>query len=320
MYVFIAFYYLTNHGLDVLRAQWIFATIYIFNLIVVLAIYRRLFQKERFPPYLLLFLVFTAYRIHSIYVLRLFNDAVAMLFLYTAVWLFVNQKWSLGSTFFSIAVSVKMNILLFAPGLLVVLILFLGWQGTLVQIVICALVQVVVGAPFLLNNPVSYINGAFNFGRVFLYQWTVNWRMLPEWLFLHKAFHLVLLLTHLLVVFAFARKHWTRHGEFMRWRVVKTPKVPPSEIVWMLFTSNLIGLAFSRSLHYQFYVWYFHSLPFLLMSTSLQPAVRVGLLLVLEWTWNVYPSTMLSSASLNIAHFIILGALYFRPNNHRKNN
>lgn len=113
--------------------------------------------------------------------------------------------------FSSIAVSVKMNILLFAPGLLVVLILFLGWQGTLVQIVICALVQVVVGAPFLLNNPVSYINGAFNFGRVFLYQWTVNWRMLPEWLFLHKAFHLVLLLTHLLVVFAFARKHWTRY-------------------------------------------------------------------------------------------------------------
>lgn len=135
-----------------------------------------------------------------------------------------------------------MNILLFSPGLLVLFILFLGWRGTAVQLAICALVQVAVGAPFLLNNPVSYINGAFNFGRVFLYQWTVNWRILPEWVFLHKGFHLLLLLTHLLVVVAFGVKHWARYvqmhvncfshstiiryGGLMRWRVVEKPKVP----------------------------------------------------------------------------------------------
>ena len=34
-----------------------------------------------------------------------------------------------------------------------------------------------------------------------------------------------------------------------------------------LFTANLIGVALSRSLHYQFYVWYFHSLPYLLWCT-----------------------------------------------------
>ena len=42
----------------------------------------------------------------------------------------------------------------------------------------------------------------------------------------------------------------------------------------MLFTSNLVGMAFARSLHYQFYVWYFYSLPFLLWTTPLPVPLR----------------------------------------------
>ena len=48
------------------------------------------------PPYCLLFMCCASYRIHSIYVLRLFNDPVAMLFLYAAVNLFLGDHWAAG--------------------------------------------------------------------------------------------------------------------------------------------------------------------------------------------------------------------------------
>lgn len=71
--------------------------------------------------------------------------------------------------------------------------------------------QVVLGAPFLLTNPVGYLGRSFNLGRRFLFKWTVNWKFLPEEVFLHRAFHAGLLAATLLVLTAFAFKHWTRY-------------------------------------------------------------------------------------------------------------
>jgi len=41
-----------------------------------------------------------------------------------------------------------------------------------------------------------------------------------------------------------------------------------------MFTANLIGITFARSLHYQFYSWYFHSLPYLMWRTALPDLLR----------------------------------------------
>lgn len=53
--------------------------------------------SPQLPPYVLLVLCCTSYRVHSILVLRLFNDSVAVLFLFAAMNLFIENHWALAS-------------------------------------------------------------------------------------------------------------------------------------------------------------------------------------------------------------------------------
>jgi alpha-1,3-mannosyltransferase len=52
------------------------------------------------------------------------------------------------------------------------------------------------------------------------------------------------------------------------------------DIPLLLFTSNLIGITFARSLHYQFHSWYFHQIPFLLVMGGAWNSVILGYVLV----------------------------------------
>ncbi|XP_076049231.1 alg3, alpha-1,3- mannosyltransferase, partial [Oratosquilla oratoria] len=123
VYFFMGLYYITNHGENIRLGQYLFAAFYIITLLLVFRLYQK---SKKVPPYALLFLCCTSYRVHSIYVLRLFNDPIAMMFLYGALNLFLDGYWSLGSVLYSLAVSIKMNILLFAPALLLAYIHCLG--------------------------------------------------------------------------------------------------------------------------------------------------------------------------------------------------
>merc|ERR1711973_21013 len=310
VYFFGILYYITNFGQNIRRAQYIFVGFYILTLCLVFRIYSK---SHKIPPYVLLFLCCTSYRVHSIYVLRLFNDPIAMIFLYSAINLFIEDYWTLGSIFYSLAVSIKMNILLFAPALLLAYIATQGIKGTVKQLAICASIQAILGAPFLWANPIGYISGAFNLGRVFLFEWTVNWRFLPEELFTHWSFHIFLLALHLglLGVFAFP---WFRYMK--NYATLKVTKVNLVSQLFLLplFTANFIGIALSRSLHYQFYVWYFHTLPYLLWSTPYSITLRICILGVLELCWNTFPSTNESSLALHVCHLLILGGLFVRRN------
>lgn len=311
VYFFSGLYHITSKGSDIRTAQYIFLLLYLLTLVVVFAIYQKTLKV---PPFVFFFMCCASYRIHSIYILRLFNDPVAMLFCYIAVYLFITHYWNAGCFFFSIAVSIKMNVLLFAPGLLVLLLKSHGVWRTIPKLIICAVTQVVLAAPFLLNNPQGYLTRSFNLGRQFFFKWTVNWRFLPEWIFHSRYFHISLLVLHLIFLALFYFYKWKGPNESIKRYFdlnYKYKELAPNDIVVILFVSNFIGMAFCRSLHYQFYVWYFHTLPYLVWHTKHSTPLRILLLGVIELCWNTYPSTNLSSASLHVCHVLLLLSLLF---------
>ena len=51
----------------------------------------------------------------------------------------------------------------------------------------------------------------------------------------------------------------------------------------VLFVSNFVGIAFARTLHYQFYSWYFHALPLLAWQTPLPVPLRLAVMAGIEY-------------------------------------
>lgn len=90
-------------------------------------------------------------------------------------------------------------------------------------------------------------------------------------------------------------------------------RIQTAEAVWMVWTGNFIGIVCARTLHYQFYSWYCHSLPFLIWSTALQTWQKLALWSCIEVVWNIYPPTALSSTGLLVCHCTLLTALWWRP-------
>jgi alpha-1,3-mannosyltransferase len=77
-----------------------------------------------------------------------------------------------------------------------------------------------------------------------------------------------------------------------------------------MLISNFVGICFARTLHYQFYVWYFHALPFLLWTSNNNYAypvpLRLAIMAAIEYAFLTFPATPTSSAVLQVAHAAIL--------------
>ncbi|CAG8515071.1 367_t:CDS:2 [Rhizophagus irregularis] len=283
VYIYSVLYYFTSGGVNIQRGQFIFAILYLWTQYVVFKIYQ---SSRKIPPYVLIFLSLSK-RIHSIYVLRLFNDCFAMAFLYSCIWAMINRKWKLSW----------------------------AWK-TLFNLLLTIIIQIVLALPFLMEYPKSYFARAFEFSRVFIYKWTVNWKFLDEEIFISRNFASILLLGHVFVLMGFLFKRWCRSDngvinllyDGLSGNIKETSKsVTADHIITLMFTSNLIGIIVSRTLHYQFYSWYFHGLPFLLWHcTKLPIFLRCLTLIIIEYCWNVYPSTMESSLTLLFFHLIVL--------------
>lgn len=135
--------------------------------------------------------------------------------------------------------------------------------------------QLLLGAPFLLHHPVAYFSRSFELGRVFKFEWTVNFKFLSETAFVSPVLSIALLALTVATLSLFASK-WMRSARAvkvfsaaygLRGRagassgggktLVGTGGVGgnvglhPEYIVKTLFVSNFVGIVFCRSLHYQ---------------------------------------------------------------------
>eukprot|EP00899_Mesostigma_viride_P018134 jgi/Mesvir1/26321/Mv22501-RA.1 len=339
LYIFSALKYITS-GL-IYPAQLIFCALYVLNAAVVLAIYVR---SRLVPPWALPLLC-ASKRVHSIFVLRLFNDVVAMLLVYASFLLLLLSRHSRGGylaslALYSGAVSVKMNTLLFAPGLLFVMLKDTSLRHTVASIGVAGAVQLVLGWPFLSTYPRQYLTKAFDLGRVFLHYWSVNLKFLPEHIFTSSMLATGLLVGHVGALLAFASYRWGRRrtspNADARAKMTATRRAGPGagstspstggpalgatwrgrgalsdgQIALVLFSCNFVGIVFARTLHYQFYSWYFHTLPLLLWCTGLPTPIRLLLWLGIELCWNIFPSTPGSSLLLLVCHAVLLARLW----------
>lgn len=345
------------------RGQEFFRLLYLVSLALTFLIYIQASGVKKVKPYQLYLLVLSK-RLHSIYVLRLFNDCFATFFVLGTIFLLqvaakfkcrsyldkdpeVRSEMALYSNLVTLlavdsycfGVSVKMNALLYLPGLVIILY-FLNDENLLKMlgmVIFGVVVEIGINFQFLTHGDkirANFFKNAFDFSRQFMFKWTVNWRFLGEDIFLSKWFHSLLLALHVSVLLFFTFAKWLRKSEtgkdlsdlIFRDGLVKFYKntistshaiLDPARsgryIALIMMTSNLVGVLFARSLHYQFLSWYYYSIPFLLGETGLPLAVNVFLVAVHEWSWNAYPSTAASSISLVciISSIVILLFLHF---------
>ncbi|CAE6353120.1 unnamed protein product [Rhizoctonia solani] len=298
------------------KIQELYAGLYLFTMAITFLVYRR----AGIPQYVLLLLPLSK-RLHSIYVLRLFNDCWAVPLSMGAIHAFQKRYWAIGCILFGLAVSIKMNVLLYMPAACLILLLTNGLGPSLFYLSLTFFAVLIPSLPFLESHPTEYLINAFDLSRQFLYKWTVNWRFVPEPTFLSVPFAKGLLLCHIALLGAFGFGAWCRKqggALVVLERALQNPlkeaaiaSVSQDYIATVFFTANLIGILCARSLHYQFYSWYATQLPLLAWRTKYPVVLRVTILAMIEYAWNTYPSTNLSSGLLLAAHILLVVGVWF---------
>lgn len=318
----------TNGMDDIEKGQQIFRYLYLVTLLVQYVCY---FTLE-LPPWCVV-LVSLSKRLHSIYVLRLFNDCFTTLFMVITVTLFtLRSKKVVGysklmtilvSFTYSIAISIKMNALLYLPGFLVSI--FLISEGCLLDCILSIVTisawQIIIALPFLKQYPQEYLKGAFDFSRQFMYKWSINWQFLDEDAFHDRLFHTVLLSSQFIAIVAMILFVYPR----IPLDVMKSLKSPFKRTIttdnrfvvpFLLMVSNFIGIMFSRSLHYQFLSWYHWTLPCLIFWSKLPMILGVAWYVAHEYCWNSYPPNSTASmilVGLNASLLLLLAINQMKP-------
>ncbi|CAG9583731.1 putative dolichyl-P-Man:GDP-Man5GlcNAc2-PP-dolichyl alpha-1,3-mannosyltransferase [Leishmania major strain Friedlin] len=345
VWVYSVLYYLTKKGEAIELAQWIYAGVYLVTLTIILRLYTRsgLTWKTMIP-------LFVSKRIRSLYVLRLFNDCWAMLFLFAAVSFIAgrpsgaakrSRQWFIGCLCYSIAVSIKMNVLLFAPGMLYVMLRTLPFGRVAWYLLVCAAWQVAAGLPFLAYDYRAYLSKSFELDRVFLQRWSVNYQFLNAEIFVKPEFGQALLAMTVATWVLLWRTRWAArtyltdaeaqvlHPAISDTRRQNTPlrrgtadgdetmddeaqeQAVYAATLLTFFEANLVGVIFARSIHYQFYTWFFYMVPFVLAYTTFPRVLRLVSFALIRQGFESFPPTPKTSMMLQGGFALTLFAFLF---------
>ena len=131
---------------------------------------------------------------------------------------------------------------------------------TIFSLLFFVVTQLIVGLPFLLVDAESYFRKAFEFKRVFMFKWSVNWQFLGEKVATGNDLASILLLAHFGLLLTFLLFKWTHINKGVgSWlsqirlrTLTSTSPIPlnPYYVAISVFTCNLIGVLCARSLHY----------------------------------------------------------------------
>ncbi|KAG8428615.1 dolichyl-P-Man:Man(5)GlcNAc(2)-PP-dolichol alpha-1,3-mannosyltransferase [Metarhizium acridum] len=248
--------------------------------------------------------------------------------MWLAIYFFQRRQWTMGSIAYSWGLGIKMSLLLSLPAVGIVLFLGRGFGGSLRLAWLMAQMQLVIALPFLAKNWQGYLGRAFELSRQFKFEWTVNWRMMGEELFLSKQFAMVLLVLHAVVLLIFVTSRWLQPADrslvslispMLRGRSPFTPaeelgvssRVTPDYVMTTILSANVVGFLFARSLHYQFYAYLAWATPYLLWKAWPYTPVVCLLWAVQEAAWNTFPSTDLSSTTVVNVLLITVVLVYF---------
>ncbi|KAJ5098465.1 hypothetical protein N7532_005466 [Penicillium argentinense] len=303
VYVYTLLYHLTDQGRDILLGQIIFAGIYLATLAIVVACYRQVLA----PPYLFPLLALSK-RLHSIYMLRMFNDGIAAFFMWAAIYLWMKRKPLAGVMVWSLGVSVKMTLVLLVPAIAVITVYDSGLTGGLAQAIVAFQPQMLLAKPFTRKDAIGYLTRSFELTRKFMFKWTVNWRFVGEETFLSKEFSLGLLALHVSLLGIFSTV-WSKPSNMNVFNFAQRllrgwkPRIILSKtfIMQAMLSSLAIGMLCARSLHYQFFAYLAWATPYLLWQANFHPILIYVIWAVQEWAWNVYPSTNISSAAVVVS-------------------
>ncbi|KAF3913037.1 hypothetical protein ABW21_db0205261 [Orbilia brochopaga] len=309
VYIYNFLYSLTDGGAQRDITQAVFWLTYLATLWIVMACYR----AARAPPWILVLLVLSK-RLHSIYLLRFFNDCFSTLLIFTAMYMLQKRQFTVSALLCSLSIGVKMSSLLYLPAFGLIYVLCTDTAKALRLAGLMLQIQVLLALPFVTGEDgslIGYLSRAFELSRAFLWQWTVNWRIVGETVFTSSVFKYALLGTHAILLVFFAATRWLQPAQRDIIQFIRSPLLRPVDnlegmriarradgayMLTTLFTCNMIGVLCARSLHYQFFSWIAWTTPFLLWRSGWGPLFVVPVWAAQEYAWNVFPSTEASSA------------------------